>query len=379
MKAVRVQAAWTLAALVLCLASQVRSMQGAESVTIPAGTLTRLREAPPRQARSAPHAEDAGRTAGASVLTELDVGARVSASLDRSMAYLAAKQKPDGSWHNNAVNSLALLAFMGDGHTPGRGPYRDVLEKGKRFVLSQAKPTGYLGLSSMYEHGLATLALAEMYGMDPDPELEMTLRNAVDLIVRCQSGAGGWRYAPNPSDQDLSVSVMQIVALRAANNADIPVPAQTVEKAIGYVRYCAVAQGGFGYTSGGAATPQMSAAGTLALQLLGEYNDERIPRALAYLAQVPVEWGGGDVKYFYYFHYYAVQAEFQAGGRHWNTWHPQIRELLLSRQNADGSWDVPPESAENNGGIVGPDRIYSTAMASLILEIYNHFLPAYQR
>ena len=29
--------------------------------------------------------------------------------------------------------------------------------------------------------------------------------------------------------------------------------------------------------------------------------------------------------------------------------------------------------------VVGPDRIYSTAMACLILEIYNHFLPAYQR
>lgn len=61
-----------------------------------------------------------------------------------------------------------------------------------------------------------------MYGMDPDPELEKTLRKAVDLITKAQSPSGGWRYQPNPGDQDLSVTVMQIVALCVANNAEIP-------------------------------------------------------------------------------------------------------------------------------------------------------------
>ena len=114
---------------------------------------------------------------------------------------------------------------MGRGHAPGRGPYRDVLERGKKFLLSTAKPdTGYVSFSSMYEHGMATLCLAEMYGMDPDPDLEAALRKAVDLIVKCQSPSGGWRYNPTPGDQDLSVTVMQIVALRAANNAEVPGP-----------------------------------------------------------------------------------------------------------------------------------------------------------
>src|SRR5205807_1763225 len=103
----------------------------------------------------------------------------------------------------------------------------------------------------MYEHGLATLALAEMYGMDPDPELEAKLRKAVDLIVRAQSAAGGWRYTPTPGDQDLSVTVMQIVALRAASNAEIPVPAQVIDKAIRYVRSCGSPAGGYGYTGPG--------------------------------------------------------------------------------------------------------------------------------
>ncbi len=318
--------------------------------------------------------------ASADPLTEIKVVRRVTASVDRSLEYLASKQNPDGGWHrNNAVNALALLAFMGRGHVPGRGPYRDVLERGKKFLLASANPqNGYVSFSSMYEHGLATLALSEMYGMDPDPELEGTLRKAVDLIVRSQSPSGGWRYNPSPGDQDLSVTVMQIVALRAANNAEVPVPAPVIEKAIKYVRACSHASGGYAYQAGGGASPQTTAAGILSLQLLGQFDDPTIPKALEALRKYPIRWDA-SVPYFYYFHYYAIQASYQTGGQHWNDWHPKARELILSKQNPDGSWDVPPGTSEANEGVVGPNKVYFTAMASLVLEIYMHYLPAYQR
>jgi hypothetical protein len=314
-------------------------------------------------------------------LTELKVIQRVDQSTDLALRYLRSKQQPDGSWsaNNNAINALALLAYLARGHVPGRGPYRDVLERGKKFLLSKARADGFLGFGSMYEHGLATLALAEMYGMDPDPDLEAKLRKAVDLIVRCQSPAGGWRYNPVPNDQDLSVSVMQIVALRAANNAEIPVPAATFDNAIKYVRACGHPQGGFGYQSP-AQTPQTTAAGTLSLQLLvGKPDDPNITKSLDVLDTFAVQWdpAPNGPNYFYYFHYYAVQAMYQAGGKHWNAWHPRIREVLLGHQNKDGSWDVPPGSAE--AGVDPQAKVYSTAMACLVLDIYKHFLPAYQR
>jgi hypothetical protein len=331
----------------------------------------------------------AGSTATAEPLTEIKVVEQVTRATDKALAYLASKQQPDGSWSpsNNAINGLALLAFLGRGHVPGRGPYKDILEKGKKFVLSKAQPTGFLGFSSMYEHGLATLSLAELYGMDGDPALEEKLRKAVELIVKCQSPAGGWRYAPAPSDQDLSVTVMQIVALRAANNAEIPVPAATIDKAIKYVKSCAnPGGGGFGYAGPGSG-PQTSAAGTLCLQLLGKPDDPQIPKTLDYVASIPIQWGPGGPQYFYYFHYYAIQANYQAGGKHWNGWHPRIRELLLGGetkdgkrvggQNPDGSWDVPPGTSE--AGVDPVNKVYATAMATLVLNIYMHFLPAYQR
>ncbi len=329
------------------------------------------------------HSQESKATS-AEILTNEAIIASVTASVDRSLEYLAKQQRPDGAWDgNNAPNALALLAFMGRGHVPGRGPYRDVLEKGKRFILRTQNAEGVFvpqrtaGSGPMYQQGLATLALAEMYGMDPDPELEAALRKAVELLIRCQSDKGGWRYQPQKSDEDLSVTVMQIVALRAANNAEIPVPVQTIDKAVAYVKSCADPMGGYGYQGPGR-KPQTTAAGAVSLQLLGHHEDETITGALDYLASLPVEWGNsGDISYYYYFHYYAIQANYQAGGKYWANWHPRVRELFLNRQNPDGSWDMP--GGAEGANVVGPNKVYWTSMASLVLEVYMHFLPAYQR
>jgi hypothetical protein len=215
--------------------------------------------------------------------------------------------------------------------------------------------------------------------MDPDPELEDKLRKAINLIVQCQFENGGWRYNAEPGDHDLSATVMQIVALRAANNAEIPVPTTTIEKAVGYVQSCVVEAGGYAYQPTQIVSPQMAAAGTVSLQLLGYFDDPTIPKALDYLTKVPVEWATGHgVRYYFYFHYYAIQANYQAGGEYWANWHPRVREMFLAQQNPDGSWDNPAGGSEN-AGTVGDNKVYWTAMSSLILEIYMHFLPAYQR
>ena len=329
-------------------------------------------------ARGAPGGPPTTVPSTAAPLTEAAVVARVEQAIDRGLKHLAAKQLADGSWHNNqAVNGLAILSFLGRGHVPGRGPYAELLENAKRALLRGQNEQGMFG-ATMYEHGLATLACAELYGMDPDPLVEQKLRKAVKLILGAQSPAGGWRYNPTPNDQDLSVTVVQVVALRAASNAEIEVPEQVIEKAVGYIRSSAVPNGGYGYQGQGGATAQTAAAGIVSLQLLGHGDDPSIPKALEVLNKVPVEWKTGPANYFYYFHYYAIQAQYQTGGESWNAWHPRIRELLLSRQNPDGGWDVPEGTAEQ-ANTVGPNKVYWTAMSALILEVYMHYLPAYQR
>lgn len=347
-------------------------------------------------------AQGAGKAASAAPASEVEVVRRVNAATDRALDYLERKQVKEGDtagcWHasNNAMNALSVLAFLSRGHVPGRGKYGDTVEDGtvkpgvltlaKKFILSRQVKTkdreGYLALGggSMYEHGLTTLALAEMYGMDPDPELEEGLRKAVTLILRSQGAMGGWNYAPTPVDGDLSVSVMQIVAMRAARNAEIPVDEKFVKKAIAYVKHKAnPSGGGYGYAGPGAGTVQTSAAGVLSLQLLGAYDDPQIPRTLDWIAaSTKPTWTNSGASYFYYFHYYAMQSFYQHGGKHWNEWHAPVRETLLANQNKDGSWDVPPGSAEA-AYVATDNKAYSTALATLVLNIYQHFLPAYQR
>src|SRR5260370_18725525 len=123
---------------------------------------------------------------GAAPLTELAIVEKVRAATDKALDYMEQKQDPQtGSWSaNHAINGLATLAFLSSGHMPGRGKYGDtatkpgVLTRSQKFILKSAQPTGFISSSSkgMYEHGLATLALAEMYGMDPDPDIEDKLR-----------------------------------------------------------------------------------------------------------------------------------------------------------------------------------------------------------
>jgi hypothetical protein len=310
-------------------------------------------------------------------VSELATLERVTAAIDRGLEYLAAKQEPEGNWtEGHAPNALAMLAFMGRGHTPGRGPYREVLERAKRYALATQREDGLFMSKTtagpMYEQALMTLAMAEMYGMDPDPKLEAAVRKAVELIVKAQSPSGGWRYQPRPGDEDLSVTAMQAIALRAANNAEIPVPAETISKALAYIRRCRVETGGFCYTEGKIASAQMSVAGALSLQLLGQYDDQKIARALDFTdGCVEPTWGSPSLTHFCYFHYYAMQAHYQAGGKYWNSWHPGVRDLILARQKPDGSWETPTP--------IEPTETYPTTMMCLVLEIYMHYLPAYQR
>ncbi|HND53778.1 MAG TPA: prenyltransferase/squalene oxidase repeat-containing protein, partial [Pirellulaceae bacterium] len=154
----------------------------------------------------------------------------------KGLEFLARAQNDDGSFgsglysRNVGVCSLAGLAWMSAGSTPGRGPHGARVNRVLEFVLGCCQESGFIthaGSTShgpMYEHGFATLFLAEAYGMSPQPALRARLARAVKLIVDKQNDEGGWRYAPERRDADISVTICQVMALRAARNAGLFVP-----------------------------------------------------------------------------------------------------------------------------------------------------------
>jgi len=315
---------------------------------------------------------------------------RVEAAVDRALQYLAEHQLDDGSWPhgvnsrgpNNGISGACLLAFMGRGHAPGRGPYSQVVQRGIARLMSlqddrgvYVSPGGSHGKDSMYEHALATLAMIEAYGFLPTPEVRRSAQRAVDLIVKAQNKTGGWRYQPTSNDADLSVTVMQMVALRSAMNARLNVPDKTIDNALTYIRKCAHDKGGFGYQPGHGSNHAMSAAGALSLQLMGHFDDPLVERAFEYIDKHTKDYSERITNHFYYMNYYAMQAHFQAGGQRWAQWHPKVRDYLLATQHRNGSWPGHDEKRFNGNDA----SCYSTAMAAISLEVYMHYLPAYQR
>jgi hypothetical protein len=291
-------------------------------------------------------------------------------------------QQPDGSFgsglyrRNVAVTGLAGMAFLSSGSTPGRGPFGSQLTKTVDYLLTCAGSTGLINEADnkwpMYGHGFATLFLAEVYGMSPRDDVRDKLKAAVNLIITTQNKEGGWRYQPERvQDADLSVSVCQIMALRAARNAGLHVPKSTVEACNKYVRQSQNADGGFKYqlVRGSESRFALTAAGLVSLFNAGIYEGSDVDRGLAYLMKhLP---GGGIIgrePHYFYGQYYAVQATWQAGGDYWRRWYPAIRDELLGRQAIDGSWPDPTVCSE-----------YGTAMALIILQMPNNSLPIFQR
>jgi len=334
--------------------------------------------------------------------------AEMQRAVQKGLEFLRRVQTPDGCWRSDigyklmegyqitsdeiaqrkaggghvGVSSLALIAFLAGGHVPGRGPFGEVIERGVQYLLLCVNPEdGYISQngSRMYSHAFATLCLAEIYGMTHQADLREKLQHSVDLIVKCQNKRGSWRYLPFAVKSDMSITVCQVQALRAARNVGLKVPRATIERAIEYIKDSAVEEGpdrgSFKYQprTHTRSSFSLTAAGITALYGAGVYDDEDIEHGLNFLGNRHVYFRNRYLTtshYFYYYgHYYAVQAMFIAGGRYWRDYFPRVRKELLDEQRSDGSW--PNE--------VGPGSVFGTAVACIILQIPLRYLPIFQR
>jgi hypothetical protein len=321
-------------------------------------------------------------------------------SLKRATAFLLQQQDETGAiWerkphmrNQTAMSSLAILSLCSMGHQPtDPTPEGQACKRALAYVLrpdGQAAD-GYFGEkdgSRMYGHGITTLMLSEMLGMGGDKEqdelIRQKARRAVDLILRAQQvpknegNKGGWRYTPDSGDSDMSVTVWQTMALRAAKNAGLDVPKAAIDDAVAYIRRCydppeakSGKHGGFGYQARGHEL-STTAEGLLALQVCGQYEIPEVIDASDRLLKEGLRQGE---RWFFYLGYYYAQGMYQRGGQHATDARRVVTDALLPIQAPDGSWEGMG-GEERQGG-----KIYATSLAVLSLAVKNHFLPIYQR
>ena len=223
---------------------------------------------------------------------------KVRVAVDRGLEWLRRHQQSDGSWpagasSTTAIPSLAVMAFLARGHTPGQGRYGDLLNRAIDYVLDSQQEDGLLSrpirqrhhVRARHQHGDARRGLR--HGGRP-PEAPHRARR---WPGRCSSSSTRrrWRRAlPSPVGggtsaeprSDISVSGWQLMALRAAAATAAPRSARRWRPASKYnIRNTAVQSGGFSDQPGGQPNAARSGTGILVLELLGERNSREARRA----------------------------------------------------------------------------------------------------
>jgi len=312
---------------------------------------------------------------------------------DHGIQYLVSSQTESGDWKGNGqdgpgVTGMCLMVLFASGEDPNFGLYSNNIRRALRSIIStQGEGTGFFGGNhgghgSMYQHGFAMLALAEAYGAVDDRNLwtgnepnRRSIGTSLELAVRAsitsqkKNTFGGWRYSPNSTDADTSVSGAVLVGLLAARNAGIEIPDESIDRAIKYYTQMTSNSGQVGYSGGFGGFDESFARISIATLVYAVARRKDLPQykaTLGYLTQRLENSSSGD-HYKEYTRYYQAQALFQGDVEAWEKWNKVLVRDLKANQAADGS--LP--------GQFGPQ--IGTSMSLLALALNFRFLPIYER
>jgi hypothetical protein len=340
-------------------------------------------------------------------------------AVDKGLEWLAGKQNEKGFWGANGDNypitmtALAGMALLMEGSTVKEGKYASHLRKAVDWLMDKSNEggnkDGLIGDTNlpqeagryMYGHGFATLFLASVYGDDLDKKkaerLKSILLRAVQYIGNAQSTQGGWFYtskADGGDNDEGSVTITQMQALRACRNAGITVPKEILKKGVEYLQHSTTERGGVVYSLGrggmkapvGGERPALTAAAISCGFSAGEYKSELCKKWLKYCQSNIGNGSAARIGHDEYTHYYYAQALYILGDKGWEnlfgptpeqdrlTWtkyREAMGDRLLQIQSQDGSFP--------SGGGFSVGTVYSTSVYLTILQLDKGVLPIYQR
>jgi len=330
-----------------------------------------------------------------------------------ALRWLKFHQSPDGRWDGDGwkqncpkglcsgpgtndgdarydvgLSSLALLAFLGNGHTHRFGTFKRTVNRGLQWLKRQQAADGSVGYDqghgeSIYNHSIATMALCEAYAVSRDFTLKRYAEKAIEFCIAAQNPGLGWKYGIRSGRNDTSVTGWMVLAMKAGKTAGIKVPDEAFEGARAWFDRATDSRGNVGYETpgGGSAflgpndgkfdpTACMTGVSVICRIFTGERRSEdAIRKGAKILMDNQPTWEQRKMNFYYW--YYGTYAMFQVGGSKWKEWNDSMQQALLPNQRKggceDGSWDPVSEWSLAGG------RVYSTAINALTLEIYYRY------
>jgi beta-lactamase regulating signal transducer with metallopeptidase domain len=290
------------------------------------------------------------------------------AAIDAALEWIASQQRDDGSWAttycDSAGTGLAILSFLGRGHTHLEGPYKEQLAKGIRALtdrVTAGKGSVLVGKTTMYSQAIVTQALCRAYGQSRDETLAAPAQAALDFLVEAQDPVGGgWRYGPKQPG-DTSVLGWVFPALASGRAAGLRVDLLAIAKVRNFLDSMA-ADGGetYGYAAAGQGSPTVRAIGLLVRSRTGwKADDDRLVRGAArVVATAPTDL---------YFAFHAAPLLETVGGEKAIAWKKELHDALLAGQVRDGEHKGSFEGFGKNV-YLRDDRLLHTTLATLALE-----------
>ena len=315
-------------------------------------------------------------------------------AVENGLKWLARHQHPDGSWRldfrsgpcdgrcrnpgtreaTTAATGLTLMAFLGAGYTHREGPYQQQIQAGLDYLESRMRKTvfgGNLSEGSMYAQAMAVIAVSEAYIMTKDESLKEIIGPAMQYIITAQHQQGGWRYVPSQPG-DTTVTGWQIMALKSCSMAGFEVPPQTIKMARQFLFSVGNDSDGFFGYQNKAKDDTATAIGLTLQMFLGWGTDNRaMYNGTRHLQKL------GPSRNNIYFNYYATLTLFHSGSEGWEDWNQKMRDFLIRTQSNSGHESGSWFFKERYGNVGG--RLYTTAMAIMILEVYYRYLPLFDR
>ncbi|MBZ0137197.1 MAG: terpene cyclase/mutase family protein [Planctomycetes bacterium] len=332
-------------------------------------------------------------------------------ALDSALGWLARRQQQwdDGRWsfvdveyvtrdpelrtvQELEITAASVLAFLGEGHSSAKSPlgYDYTVRRGIDWILKQQAPSGQIGpegIGNVLVHAMATLALAEDFGLTRSQRLREPLRDACRWLcgVRAADAVRGTAGFPFLMGQNasLTTSVWAYMALATARNVKVPpidLPQLRIDEFLEWYQdelmtgkpladqNDVLAQSNLLPASAGATLSLFVHEKEYALpesarHLLGVINRD-LPNLKPGVVDDPVNrprTDRCDVRYLF-FGSLAQSLNLQRNGKMSTEWYSAFAETLLANQSADGSWASSSHYNDRYG------QAYSVAFAALSIE-----------